>query len=433
MKTDTFFCHLSSQRIAKIIGKAEGPICYAGPGVQSEPAKAMVKAAKRLGPEMLTVWIDFDEAVMRMGYGEIKAVNSLRDAGIVVHHAAGLRSALIIANNEGYTFTPTPLYLEAEPDGEMRNALRLTRQQVAEALARLSPTFKTIAVALAQDPKEKARITNLPVEGDSVSVDSAIFNQVDNSLKVAPPVKFDVVRQVRIFEPYLQYVELSLTGAAIQRHRLAIPPSIQKLGGSREIEGRLKTTFDLIEKDGKLSSKHLEDDLNNIRKHFTPSLGKDHGRVVLKGAKPHLEERLEDFQGKLVEHQKSVEKNLQQTLDESKKKIVEYYLPRVIESPPDALLGQMLTAKKPSDEDARKWLERELSLVFPMAESLAKKMSLDIRFKDVTFETLNKDDFLESVKKVFPDVDWDKAYKEFKAAGEKERQDHGSHAPENDL
>jgi hypothetical protein len=98
---------------------------------------------------------------------------------------------------------------------------------------------------------------------------------------------------------YLQYVELKLTGAAIQRHRLAIPPSIQKLGGSEDLEGRLRTTFDLIEKGGKLSSKALEDALNDIRKNFTPSLGKDHGRVVLKAAKPHLEKRLVQFRKEL--------------------------------------------------------------------------------------------------------------------------------------
>jgi hypothetical protein len=44
----------------------------------------------------------------------------------------------------------------------------------------------------------------------------------------------------------------------------------------------LRTTFDLIDKGGKFSSKSLEDALHEIRK-LTPSLGKDHGRVVLKG------------------------------------------------------------------------------------------------------------------------------------------------------
>jgi hypothetical protein len=37
----------------------------------------------------------------------------------------------------------------------------------------------------------------------------------------------------------------------------------------------------------------------------------------------------------------------------------------------------------------------------------------------VTFETLNQEDFLDAVKEAFPQVDWDKAYTEYRAAGEK--------------
>jgi hypothetical protein len=417
MNNDTFFCHLSSGRIVEIINNAKKTVCYTGPGIQMEPACAMVEAAKRIGPEMVTVWIDFDERVMRMGYGDIEAVKLLRDAGILVRHAPALRSALIIADSEGYSFTPTPLYLEAEPGSEVRNALRLSQDQVAEALARLSPATKVVAVALSSTLEEKSRIFNLAIEIGSTPVDDIHFNQVDNILKEVPPVRFDLARQVRVFEPYLQYVELSLSGAAIQRHRLAIPPNIQKLGAAKDLEGRLRTTFDLIEKSGRLSSKPLEDALNEIRKNFTPSLGKEHGRVVLKAAKSHLTERLEEFREKLEAHQTMVKADLQKHLDDSRKQIIDYYLPRVMETPPDALLGQLLSAR-PSEKEAREWLKSELERVFPNAESIIQKMMLEVRYKDVTFETLNRDDFLELVKKAFPNVDWEKAYNEFKAAGE---------------
>lgn len=243
-----------------------------------------------------------------------------------------------------------------------------------------------------------------------------------SSLKAAPPVRFDLARQVRVFEPYLQYVELSLTGAAIQRHRLVIPEKIQKLGGSKELENRLRTTFELIEKGSKLSSKPLEDALNEIRNNFTPSLGRDHGRVVLKAAKPHLVARLTEFRTKLEAHQKAVEADLQKHLDTSREQIVAYYQPRVMEARPDALLGQSLNGEI-SDAAASRWLHGQLDRVFPSAESLIQEMKLDERYKDVTFETLNREDFLESVKAAFPDVDWDKAYSEFKAAGQSEVQE----------
>jgi hypothetical protein len=296
--------------------------------------------------------------------------------------------------------------------------MRLSKDQVTEALARLSPAAKAIAIAFAKTEEERQHIREQAVEVPSTKVIDEEFAAVGKRLEEAPPVQFDIARQVRVFNAYLQYVELKLSGAAIQRHRLAIPASIQKLGGSKDLEGRLRTTFDLIEKGGKLSSKSLEDALNEIRKNFTPSLGKDHGRVVLKAAKPHLEERLSKFRDELKAHQEKVEKELQGQLDESRKLIVDYFVPRVVASPPDAMRGQFLKFEK---AEARVWLDGELDRVFPKAEALIQKMQLDVRYKDVTFETLNRQDFLDAIKEGFPRIDWDKAYKKFRAAGEKEK------------
>lgn len=420
MNPDALFCALSPLRIAELIRSAQRAVCYAGPGIQLDLAQTMVETAGRLGKEMLTVSLDFDDRVMRMGYGDVGAVTLLLEAGISVNSSPGLRTALVVVDSEGFIFTPTALYLEAEPDGDSAsNAIRMSGNQVAQALARLSPAAKVIAVAQAKTPGAKQQIEALAVDVMSAPITPAKLAEVTTSLKEVPPVRFDLARQVRVFEPYLQYVELSLTGAAIQRHRLAIPPNIQKLGGSKDLESRLRTTFELIEKGSKLSSKPLEDALNEIRKNFTPSLGKDHGRVVLKAAKAYLVERLTEFRAKLDAHQKTVAADLQKHLDTSREQIVAYYQARVIEAKPDALLGQSLNGEI-SEASAKKWLNGELDRVYPSADDLIQEMKLDERYKDVTFETLNRKDFLESVKDAFPNVDWDKAYSEFKAAGQSE-------------
>ncbi|MFZ1092935.1 MAG: hypothetical protein WAN75_27560 [Xanthobacteraceae bacterium] len=41
-----------------------------------------------------------------MGFGELSAVEILREAGIVVGSTPGLRTGLIIVDGEGYIFTP---------------------------------------------------------------------------------------------------------------------------------------------------------------------------------------------------------------------------------------------------------------------------------------------------------------------------------------
>jgi hypothetical protein len=417
--SEPLFRSLDSAVMANDIRTAQQSVCYAAPGIQQAPASAMTEVAKRIGPELVTVCLDFDERVMRMGFGDLAAVKTLRDAGIVVRSTPGLRTGLVIVDNSGYIFTPTALYLEADQrESDAPNALRLTRDQVTEALARLNPAAKAIAMAQAKTPEERERIREQSVEVPSVEVADNKFAAVEQRLNEAPPVPFDVARQVRVFESYLQYVELRLSGAAIQRHRIAIPRSVQNLGGDEGVQSRLKTTFDLIERESALSSKPIEDELNDIRKNFTPSLGKDHGRVLLKAWKPLFEKRLAAVRAKLETFQAEVKEKLQEHLDSSREEIIKYYLPRVIEASPDAFAGQLLT-DTPTEEDGRRWLGLQLDGVFPKAEDLIKKMELEQTYKDVTFETLNKPDFLSLIQNAFPAVNWEKAYKEFRAAGQK--------------
>jgi hypothetical protein len=416
---DALFQTLDSEDMANAIRLAKRSVCYAAPGVHKEVAKAIAEASQRLGPEMITVCIDFDEHVLRMGFGDLVAVNMLRNVGLQINSTLGLRTGLLIVDHLGYVFTPTALFLESGrlPVGAP-NAMRMSRDQVTQTLSCMSPAAKAIAIAISNSSieKEKIRIQNIELKSEVISNEQ--FNRLDNLLKEVPPIKFDVARQVRVFNAYLQYVELKLSGAAIQRHRLAIPPSIQKFGGSADFEGRLKTTFDLIERGDELSSKFLEDKLNGIRKNFTRSLGKEHGRVVLKSAKQNFELRINEFREELMMHQLKVKKDLQQQLDISRKQIIDYYVPHVVQNPPDAMKGQFQNF---TESDARYWLDGELERIFPRADTLIKKMQLDVRYKDVTFETLNQNNFLEAVKEAFPRVDWDKAYSEFRAAGEQDQ------------
>lgn len=422
MPGSSIFTALSSRKIATLIGKAVKRVIYAAPGIQPEPAKALVELYSQLLRPELTIALDFDEQTLRMGYGSLEAAKSLRDAGVEIKHSPGFRCGILIVDDDGWTFTPVAHYLEAEPQSdETPNAVVLSREQVRELAVRLSPESRREAVQQAATPEVADKIAELPIELGENSISINHFAKVSEAIKAAPPVKFDVVRQVRVFEPYLQYVEMHLSGAAIQKHRVQIPADLQALGASDDLKGRLRTTFDLLEEKSKLSSKSLEDELKQIRDDLTPSLGKNHGRAVLKAAKPHFETRIETFREKLADHQREVSKNLQADLDKSRDQVVAYYLPLAMAKPPDSVIGGSMI-QPPPKEAFEKWLCRRLETVFPKAEKLIQKMVLEVQFKDVTFETLNRPDFITAVKKAFPAENWDKVYSEFKAAGEREKE-----------
>ena len=407
---------LTSPHIAHLCSGARHGVYYAAPGIQTEPADALCALAKSLGADLIQVFVDFDERVFRMGYGNVEAVKALQEAGITVQSSPGLRTGLLVVDGEGYIFTPTALYLEADvrPEGAL-NAMRMTRDQVREALSRLSPAAKAVAVAMAKTPEEKAEIEATAVEVTSEPVRPEVIQAVEKRIEMAPIVKFDLARQVRVYSSYLQYVELKLTGASVERRRITIPAGIQKLVGAKDLEGRLRTTFDLIAKNSELSAKPLVDRLNSLRADFTRSLGKDHGRVVLKSAKPLLDERLAELSADLETHQTNTEAALQIQLDGSKAAIVDLYTQDVVTNPPDAVRGM---GGIDLEKSAKSWLNSQLDRVFPSAKGLVGKMSLSSQYKDVTFGTLNDPGFVKTVKEAFPDNDWEKVHDEFQAAGE---------------
>jgi hypothetical protein len=419
MKQGAFFCHIDSKSMCDLINQAKVAVVYAGPGIRNEVASAMVNASLKLGSEMITVNLDVDDAAIRMGYGDIVAIRSLERSSIAVGHTPGLRTGLLLVDEMGYSFTPTPLYLEAENNNESSyNAIQLTPAQVKEAQARLSPVAKSIAVAQSQDSVEKEHLASVELDVISDPVTGEHLNAVEARLKAAPPAQFDLARQVRVYESYFQYVELKLSGAAVQRKRLSIPKELQELGASEEdIQGRLRTTFELVEKDGPLSSKHLDKELKRIRDDFTGVLGKDKGRVLLKSSKKDFDIMVDEFQIKLNEHSQKVKQELQESLDLSKQAICNHYFPIVKENPPAALKAKSLF---PLDEATiRSWINRHLTNVFPSAADIASSMKLDVSYKDVTFETLNNEEFLASIESAFPDTNWKETHAEFLAAAER--------------
>lgn len=126
-----------------------------------------------------------------------------------------------------------------------------------------------------------------------------------------------------------------------------------------------------------------------------------------------------EIRTKLEEHKKTVEAKLKEVLSDSRKRLAEHFFGLVKANPPDELLSQ-ITNDPPTDDQINTWLDRELDKTFPQPSDLMSDMSLDVQFRDVTYETLNQAGFGEKLKQAFPLIDWDKPFEEFDAARERE-------------
>ena len=419
----TVFESMSSRKMAGLIRRAKQRVLLAAPALQDEAAQAVEEFWRRNDGHNVEVVIDCDDEVLRLGYGDIKAIARLKSAGIPLRQSTGLRVAVLIVDEVGWVFSPTALYVQAEVHSdETPNAVRLSCQEVDRIIQRLSvranEEAKSHCDAFSPEDGQDEQRPSLEVGLSEVSRQR--IDCVSRDLEQVPPVPFDVTRQVRVFQPYIQYVDISLRGCAIERRRVNVPQSIMEMGAESQVRDRLKTTFDLIERGGAISSKGLEDELRKIRDAYTRPLGKPWGRVLLRAKRKEFDEAIEAFRKKVAEHEEKVKKELEKHLQESFSQVIEYYQSIVVENPPTLLRGQITTAK-PTKEQARNWLDYELSRVFPEPDKLISAMCLDVHFRDVTFETLNEPGFGEALRNAFPFVDWDKPFNEFNAAKEKER------------
>jgi len=198
---DSLFQSLSIDVMAKLISGARTRVCYVAPGIQNAAAAALSSAVAANPTLRVSVSVDFTEAVFRMGYGSLQAIEQLHKNGIEVVNSPGLRAAMLIIDEAGWVFTPTALYLEPEPHSEETpNAIRLTREQIAAVVLRISSKEKEFAISEAPTEEARQQLESIASEIGSELVTQPEFEIVNERLQQAPPVKFDVARQVRVFE-----------------------------------------------------------------------------------------------------------------------------------------------------------------------------------------------------------------------------------------
>jgi hypothetical protein len=409
---DSVFVSMSDGKMTLLIGKASRRVVLATPAVRMETAVAMQNAASRLGRSNVVLVMDCDEEVFRLGYGDLEAVRILCDGGCSVRQSSGLRVGVLVCDDEAWVFAPTALYVQAEVQSdETPNAVALRHSDVERICARML----FLKLPSGKDKVSQEEFAQVEVEIGHEEISPRLLEQTEKALEQAPPVAFDVARQVRVFEPYIQYVEISLRGCAIQRHRVEVPKAFQGIAPDAEMASRLHTTFEPIQKNSDVSSKLLEDAISGIREDFTRPLGKPWGRVLLRCVRPKFDQRIRELRDLLAKHKNSVAESLANQLEKSRAQLVEYFLPLARRSPPDALLGQIITSK-PTDDQIRAWLYAELNRVFPAPPDLISEMQLDVQFRDVTYETLKEDGFAEKLREAYPQVNWEKPFAEFDAA-----------------
>lgn len=387
------FTVADDDRLAEMIEAARDRLVVVAPALTEKVAQSL---ARRCPDESIsvTVVVDDDPEVYRLGYGHPDSLELLRRAtienGLHLGRQPGIRIGMIVSDDRMIIFSPVPQLIEAGSKVETKpNAIMLGGEVVDRA------------VVAAGGSQNEAEIGELAIGPDEIGA-------MKTDLNSNPPQRFDVARAVRVFSSRAEFVELEIENLRLASRRVQLPPELMGVAdqglrarmtsGIRPPEEALGP-FDMeVElEDGslvarKVDQKWVNDQRGEIERRFTFVVPR-HGRVILIQEKEAFEAALERFERNAERYKDAVVAALQVSMVDFKSKLVDEFLPRWRDNPP---LRATRLNRSPSEEQIKECLEDLLDDVLEEGLSL-QPINARALYKGITWASANDEQFVSSL------------------------------------
>lgn len=431
------FSVINDAQLCSAIAGCRLRLLYVAPGISEATAEAIDQVLSRQDSPAVTVIIDPDPEVCRLGYGTVSGLARLQQVAtekcMAIRQQPGLRIGLLVCDDRMWIFAPTPLSIEASAErDDQPNALTLA---LPDAIA---------AVMLACAAEGGEQDSPLPADAE-IGRQPATPEVIAASLQELvrqPPKPYDLARIERVYSSRLQYVEFEVSGYRLSSRRVQVPNDLL-VGNDKTLEARLRNTFALLEGGEVLtvripdadprtneplldqsgqarlrdySEKQIEEERKAIIKDFLVAIT-GYGQLISKARREDFDIRIEWFRDRIEAFRQAVMESLNDAVSKSVNDLVEALLPNVMRAPPARLLRGMLE-RNPGEAEIRAALRLELEAAFRLGDRFYQP-SVKVVFKDLTYETIRDRRFLEQVEAAYRGFSATPLFVEYDAALEK--------------
>lgn len=227
------FQEVNDTRLIELLGTARQRIVFVAPGVHEPVAKALGERLAEDSGLSVTVILDADEDVCRIGYGDAQGLKLLSGyasrQGFVLMEQPGLRIGVLLVDDVTLVWSPTPRSVEAVPKGDATEPSKGTPNGLLLGANPGEQLANAVSAAGTETLPSDAEIGLQAVTPQRVE-------ETVNELKKNPPIPVDLARITRVFSSKLEFVELTIKGAKFSKRELRI--SNEYLNS--DIQGELK-------------------------------------------------------------------------------------------------------------------------------------------------------------------------------------------------
>ncbi len=290
------FTTASDERLIALINDAKNRLAVIAPGLTTPVARALAARMADLPHLSLTVVLDADAEVYRMGYGDLEALEIIREASrnemFDLRNQPGVRIGVVIADNRTMVFAPVSRNVEAGSVTEEKpNAIMLdgsATQKLAEA----------------------SGVAEGEMEVGITGMKSELVDKMTANLKKNPPKPYDLTRKLTVFTAAAEFVELKVSNYQLSKRRVPLPDEFIGVGDAalkERISGQIRAPLDgigaqriRIEFDGKseellVDEAFIEKERKEIEDAFTYVLPKK-GRLILKQDRADFDRQMARFE-----------------------------------------------------------------------------------------------------------------------------------------
>lgn len=400
------FQEVNDASLIKLIGQAQQRIVFVAPGVHQTVAEALGKRLAEIDRLQVTVVIDPDEDVCRIGYGDAKGLELLSNyadrQSFALMAQSGLRVGVLLVDDVTLVWSPTPRSVESAPFGKTATP------------AEGSPN----GLLLGANPGEQlahavsaAGTETLPLDAE-IGVEVVTKDQVQKTLDGLaknPPIPVDLARITRVFSTKLQFAEFTVRGAKFSKRELKVSNDYMNADIQGELKGLVesrlrafgdfrdeefevpafnngKEVFDcnqmrLMEKVSEASLLRQRNELERRYLFNVPGFG----RLIAKDDKIEFEKLVGAFRFQL----KAYSKAIREGLDTQAGKIIDEAVALIVKR----------AAQTGIEMDIER-LKQEIQKGLARAQD--EEPEVKLVFKDVTYEQTKNPEFRAKVDKALP-------------------------------
>lgn len=379
-----------------MIERASWRLLILAPGFSMPLARAICQKIAQLPPSAVTITIDIDPHVCRLGYGDVEAIEMLErvlgESGNMLHHHRGIRMGVIIADDQVITYAPTPLLVEKQLTERDYDSTHVTNIR-PNAMLFGFPSQRLLDV-MGQGPRgERDQTVGL----DKVA--KAEIQEVKQELEQSPPQRFDISRAMTVFNAEFEFVELKVKGVKLDRKSIGLPPCVFGIH-EVEIAENLATRFDILPESDVQLAKPVREKAAEIRKQLLHTIP-NFGTIILRRDKPKFLEEIAELRMQVIELRKALVQRMCDRFDGLRESLRQQALA--------SIAGQTLVpafwdwqAKHGTHRTREQFVDSILNEKLTSPGDLIGTMSVSWEFRGVTWETLTDPVFQSSLEKALP-------------------------------